>query len=149
MARLSPGLVVLESEGQFDEVLDARQGAKRFRWNRDACAGTRGEVQHGQRALLDHFAVRLEPPLADGKVLQAGEVIPVLHLDSAAGEIPGLAVDVLIDVFDLVQAGMRLAIGGDQAVAAEVVVARRAGWAEVAAVGPEGLVAGLDLLEVG
>ena len=64
------------------------------------------------------------------------------------GEVHGLAVDVLVDVLDLVQAGMRLAVGRDQAVAAEVVVAGRAGRAEVAAVGPEGLLAGLDLLKV-
>src|ERR1035441_6043296 len=109
MAGLGPGLVVLKSESQLKEVLDARLGLERFGWNGDACAGTRSEVQHRQASALDHFAVRLELPPAGGKALQVGKVIPVLHIDDAVGEVPGLAVDILIDMFDLVQTGMRFA----------------------------------------
>ena len=43
------------------------------------------------------------------------------------GELHGLAVDVLVDVLDLEQARVRLAVGRDQAVAAEVLVAGRPG----------------------
>src|ERR1039458_2531310 len=94
MAGLGPGLVVLQSEGQFEEVLDSRQGLKRFRRNAEALAGTRGEVQYRQAPALDYLAVRLEPPLAGSKVLQVGKVIPVLHFYRALGEVTRLAVDV-------------------------------------------------------
>src|ERR1035438_1646190 len=95
MAGLGPELIVLQNEGQFEEVLDPRQRLKRFRRNAEALAGTRGEVQYRQAPALDYLAVRLEPPLAGGKVLQVVKVIPVLYLNNAAREVCGLAVDVL------------------------------------------------------
>src|SRR6185437_10979265 len=78
--------------------------------------------------------------LATCDVFQIDEVIPVFNRDGSFGEVHRFAADVLIPVFHFEQAGVWAAVRRDEAVAAKIVIAGRAGGAKVAAESPEGFV---------
>ncbi len=61
------------------------------------------------------------------QVLRVREDEPVLHLDPAVAQIHRTRVQVAVDVLDGVEAGVRRAVGGDEAVVVEVVVVADAG----------------------
>jgi len=108
----------------------------------DFLGGAGGKVEVSERALLLQDAVGCQAPVSHRNLLEVGEIIPVLDFDPAFSERGGAAVDILIDMLDLVQPGMGLAVGRHEAVATKVLVAGRAGRAVVAAKGPEAFFAG-------
>ena len=96
--------------------------------------GTLGRGGEGQLAFPDRLSVPLEAP-ADRIVAQILEIEPVLNSVSAFLRGDAGDGDVLVDVLDLIVAGMRVAVRIDDSVAQEVRVGGGV-HAVIAAVGP-------------
>ena len=92
---------------------------------------------------MNFLPIRFQMPLPIHNIFQVDEIVPVLDLHLPGGEVHRFHVNVLVNVFDFVKPRMRLAVGGDEPVAAEVAIAGRASRTEVAAVSPEGLLSSL------
>src|SRR5438067_617295 len=84
--------------------------------------------------------------MAQGNIFQVGEIVPVFELDGSRGEINRSAMNVLVHVLHFEKPRMRLPIRRHEAIAAKIVVARRAGRTVIAAVSPKILAGGRGFL---